>query len=248
MADIAYRRLADEFRAAVSDGRYPPGSQLPSERELMEQHHVSRGTVRQTFSQLQHEGIISSRRGSRRTVINTPRVQNFGHLMSFSLWGRSIGEQPSGRLVRLARREATEEESRQLDLPAGAPVFHLLRLRFLSGVPTMIERAAYPERLGRIIAAMDTERDSITYRLAEEGFVFAQANHLIDAVAASAEDARLLEIRPRSPLLRTRRRSTDGDGVPLEWSDDRYRADTVAFEVANSVNSSGLSRISIIPA
>jgi GntR family transcriptional regulator len=247
MGEVAYRRLADELRTAIIDGQYPPGSQLPSEKDLMQRHGVSRGTIRQTFAQLQHEGIISSHRGSRRRVVDAPRVQSFEELMSFSLWVRLSGERPSGRLVRLVLREATDEEALQLDLETGAPVFHLLRLRLISGRPTMIERSAYPETLGRVVAAMDTERESITERLAQSGYVFAQATHVIDAIPASTEDARLLEIRPRSPLLRTRRRTTDAEGVPLEWSDDRYRADRVAFSVANSLRSSALTRVNIEP-
>ena len=46
---------------------------------------------------------------------------------------------------------------------------------------------------------MDLETDSITERLEEKGIVFADAEHVIDAVAASAEDARLLGVRPRAP-------------------------------------------------
>jgi GntR family transcriptional regulator len=241
--DFAYRRVADEMRSAIGPGRpYPPGARLPSESELMKHHGVSRGTIRQTYAQLQHEGIISSRRGSRRIVVDAPRLQQFERLLSFSLWGRSIGEQPSARMIRLVRRQISVDEGRELDLPPDAIVVHILRLRFLSGRPTMIERATYPEDLGRIIADMRSDTKSITETLTEHGYLFARASHTIDALSASTEDSNLLEVRRGSPLLRARRLTTDPNGRALELSDDRYRADSVVFSIANSADANNLSR------
>ena len=85
-------------------------------------------------------------------------------------------------------------------------------------------------------------QESITERLEELGVVFADAEHVIDAVPASAEDARLLGVRPRVPMLRERRLTTDLAGMPVEWSDDRYLGGAVAFSVRNSVAVNALSR------
>jgi GntR family transcriptional regulator len=106
----------------------------------------------------------------------------------------------------------------------------------------MIERGAYPDRVGVLVAGMDMARDSITERLEELGIVFADAEHVMDAVAASAQDARLLGVSPRVPMLRERRLTTDLAGVPVEWSDDRYLGSAVAFSVHNSVAVNALSR------
>jgi GntR family transcriptional regulator len=241
----AYLRVADDLRAAIADGTYQPGAQLPSESELMRRYGIARGTVRQTYAQLQAEGLVTTRQGSRRTVAEGAPPQSLERMVSFSEWVRSLGETPSGRVVHLIRREATDEESGRLALPPGAAVFHLLRLRLVSGAPTMIERTLYPEALGRLLVDMDLEHDSITERMGELGHVFAHASHIVDAVAATAEDGRLLGIRPRSPLLRTRRLSTDPGGTPLEWSEDRYRGDAVALQMTNSVSGAGLSRIAV---
>ena len=106
----------------------------------------------------------------------------------------------------------------------------------------MVERGAYPERVGALVAQMELETDSITEQLEDKGIVFADAEHVIDAVAASAEDARLLGVRPRAPMLRERRHTTDLSGTPVEWSDDRYLGSAVAFSVHNSVAVNALSR------
>ena len=72
--------------------------------------------------------------------------------------------------------------------------------------------------------------------------MFADAEHVIDAVPALAEDARLLGVSPRVAMLRERRLTTDLAGVPVEWSDDRYLGSAVAFSVHNSTAVNALSR------
>jgi GntR family transcriptional regulator len=153
-----------------------------------------------------------------------------------------MGEVPGGTVIAMRRRPATALEAERLAIGPDTPIYHLTRVRLLSGRPVMIERGAYPERVGALVAGMDLETESITERLEELGVVFADAEHVIDAVPASAEDGRLLGIRPRIPMLRERRRTTDPAGAPVEWSDDRYLGSAVAFSVHNSIAVNALSR------
>src|SRR5512145_179118 len=58
------RWLYGSLRAAVLDGRLPPGSRLPATRDLAREYHLSRGTVVTAFDQLQAEGYLEARIGS----------------------------------------------------------------------------------------------------------------------------------------------------------------------------------------
>src|SRR5438270_122814 len=228
-----YRKVAEDIKAAIEAGGYAAGTRLPSEHELAERYSVSRGTVRQAFAALRADGIIASRRGARRVVLGGQRVQSFGELLSFSRWARAMGKTSGWKVVSLVRRPGTATEADRLGIPAGDLVYHLTRVRLLSGRPVMIERAAYPDQVGRLLGDMDLVHGSVTERLEEHGIVFADAEHVIDAIPASAEDARLLEVSSRLPLLRERRLTTDPAGVPVEWSDDRYLGSAIAFGVHN---------------
>jgi GntR family transcriptional regulator len=237
-----YRKVADDMKEAIAAGGYAAGTRLPSESELAERYSVSRGTVRQAFAALRADGVIASRRGARRVVIGAARVQSFGELLSFSRWARAMGEEPGGKVVSLIRRPATAIEAERLAIAPEALIYHLTRVRLLSGRPVMIERGTFPDRVGMLLADMDLEHGSVTERLEEHGIVFADAEHVIDAIPASAEDARLFGVSPRVPLMRERRHTTDLAGLPLEWSDDRYLGSAVAFSVHNSVAVNALSR------
>ena len=242
-----YQDLAVKLRRAVTDGTFPPGSQLPSESALCQTYGVARSTVRRALSILAEDGVLASHQGARRTVLAQPRLQSFGELRSFSRWARSIGEVPSGRVEVFEQRAATEVQARALALEPGTPLVYVVRVRLLSDVPVMIERTAYAERAGMLLSFVDLERESISERLEEHGIVFAHAEHTIDAVNATPEDARLLALAPGTALLRERRRTTDPQGRALEWSEDRYVGDGVAFTVRNSLALSPLVRDRAVP-
>ena len=241
-AHALYQKVAEDIKAAIASGEYPAAAKLPSENELAQRYGVSRGTIRQAFAALRADGVIASRRGARRVVFGGPRVQSFGELLSFSRWARAAGEVPGGEVISLDRRPATALEVGRLAIGDGAAVYALVRVRLLSGRPVMVERAVYPDKVGVLVAGLDLTRDSITERLEELGVVFTDAEHVIDAVAASAEDARWLRVRPGVPLLRERRFTTDRSGQPVEWSDDRYLSTETAFSVRNSITVNALSR------
>ena len=67
----AYRWLYETLRAAILEGRLPPGARLPSSRELSVQHGLSRGTVVFAFEQLKSEGYTEGSIGSGTYVSRT---------------------------------------------------------------------------------------------------------------------------------------------------------------------------------
>lgn len=55
---ILYRQIYHALKADISSGHYPPGSQLPTENELVRRFGVSRVTVRNALALLQREGLL----------------------------------------------------------------------------------------------------------------------------------------------------------------------------------------------
>lgn len=58
-----YEQIADRYRTAILDGTYPPGSLLPSGREIMAEWDVSRATHRQAMDTLVNEGLVEGLQG-----------------------------------------------------------------------------------------------------------------------------------------------------------------------------------------
>ena len=53
-----HAQLQRQLRDLIVSGRWAPGSRLPSENQLQRDLNISRSTVRQAFSDAQHEGLI----------------------------------------------------------------------------------------------------------------------------------------------------------------------------------------------
>src|SRR5262245_5157218 len=217
-----HRRVADALRADVRSGRPAPGESLPPESELAARFGVSRGTVRQALGALRAEGLIAGGRGAPPVVRQPQLAQPFAELLSFSAWVASMGMTPSGRVVECRRRRASPALADRLEVASGAETLRLVRVRLADGEPLMIERTDSAPAAPSLVGAVDLEHASIYATLAVRSVLFASAHQTIDAVAASASDAELLEVRRGAPLLRLRRRSRSTQGTVLEWSEDRY--------------------------
>lgn len=59
-----YRQIAEQLRALIVGGEYPPGTRLPPERDLAQQLGVSRPSVREALIALEVEGHVDIRIGS----------------------------------------------------------------------------------------------------------------------------------------------------------------------------------------
>jgi GntR family transcriptional regulator, transcriptional repressor for pyruvate dehydrogenase complex len=63
-------RLTDALIDAVVDGRFPPGTPLPPERELARVFEVNRATLRQAIGRLEQLGLLRRRQGSGTVVLD----------------------------------------------------------------------------------------------------------------------------------------------------------------------------------
>ena len=225
--------IAQALREEILSDQLLAGSSLPSEAQLSTRFGVSRGTVRQALASLRAEGLIVGGRGRAPIVRRPGLAQSFDQLVSFSLWAEQLGRSPSARTLELARRPADAQAAEQLGIEPETPVFQYKRLRLLDGEPVMVERTTMIESIGRLLLDCDLEHGSVYGQLGERGVDFSEAHQTIAAIGASADDATLLGIARRAPILEVRRRAFDQDGRPLETAIDRYRGDSFEITIHN---------------
>jgi GntR family transcriptional regulator len=58
-----YQQLVAQVRRLVAGGQLPPGAELPSVREMAQEHTVHPMTISKAYSLLESEGILERRRG-----------------------------------------------------------------------------------------------------------------------------------------------------------------------------------------
>ncbi|WP_052850537.1 GntR family transcriptional regulator [Streptomyces avicenniae] len=234
MRDPLHRSVAAELRRRIRSGAVQVGQALPSEADLCREFAASRGPVRQALATLRDEGLIGGGQGRRSVVLDSVPSQPFESFLSFTRRAELTGHAPGQRLQEIALRRCDPAMAAALQIDEGDLVVQLLRLRLLDGRPAMLERMTYTEPVGRPLLDSDLDAGSIYALLTERGVDLDSARHTFDAVAADATDAALLEVPEGAPLLRERRVTTDSHGLPLEWSDDRYRPDVATVTVTNT--------------
>lgn len=74
------KSVKEDLINKILDKQYPPGSEFPSEKMLMEQYNLTRGYIRQILHELQLEGYLTCSQG-KRTKVCSP--ENYSpHLIS----------------------------------------------------------------------------------------------------------------------------------------------------------------------
>ena len=63
-----YRQLSEQIRRMAASGQLPPGTELPSIRDLALQHAINPMTVSKVYSLLEAEGVLERNRGKPMTV------------------------------------------------------------------------------------------------------------------------------------------------------------------------------------
>src|SRR3990170_4121224 len=114
-----HRQLGAALAGDIRKGRFRPGQQIPSEREICEAYGVSRTTVRQTLNDLVAAGLLM-RVPARGTFVVSRRIdQDLTRVVRFSEAVSAAGYTPSSRLVDIHRLAAPAAISHALGLPAG---------------------------------------------------------------------------------------------------------------------------------
>jgi GntR family transcriptional regulator len=230
-----FAEVAQQLERDITSGVFPLGVALPSETQLAAHYGVARGTLRRALDEIASGSRLLSHRGRAWFPHRPAASQSFEVLRSFGQWALAAGLSPSGVTVRSARGRATALESRELGIRRGDAVLRITRVQSLDDRPVMIKRTTFPDQVADIVSALPVDARSIMEVVQDEhGIVLGHAEHRVDAIAADIHDSRLLGVRRGSPLLRARRTVRTRDGMPFEYSDDRYDSASVTFSFVNT--------------
>jgi len=225
-----YYQLKELIRDKIRSGEWAEGMRLPSERELCEQYGVSRMTVRQSITDLVHEGLLYREQG-RGTFVRRARInQQLDRLTSFTEDMLNRGQTPNARVLSAGMCEADSMVAERLQLPPGQEVFRLYRLRTSDGEPLALELThIYFPGCERLLEE-DLEHNSLYVLLETKyGIALVEALQEVEAGLAGKEEANLLRISPGSPVLLTRRTTYTDHGHPVEYAVSTYRGDRYTF-------------------
>ncbi len=225
-----YQQIKGLILQSLQGGEWKPGEAIPSEMDLAARFRVSQGTVRKAIDELSADNLLVRRQG-KGTFVATHAEQHvqYRFLRLVPDAGERDAQGPAERTILDCRRtRATAEVARILGLRTGDPVVQVRRVLSFAGSPTILEDLWLP---GVAFKGLTTEQMAAyqgpTYAMfeLEFGVRMVRAEEKLRAVAADAQQARLLAVPEGWPLLSVERVAFTYNDVPMELRRGLYRTD-----------------------
>jgi GntR family transcriptional regulator len=224
-----YHQLAEQLRAAITDGRLEPGDSFENEVAMADRLGLSRPTVRRAIQELVGQGLLLRRRGLGTTVAGR-QIHRRAELTSLFDDLRREGAGDPHTEVLVHEFVTDDVAAAALGLPADTPLLRLVRLRRDGERPLAILQNWLPPAYSDITTE-ELERDGLYALLRARGGKPVVAHQRIGARQPSASERKHLNLTPSQPVLTMTRSAFDAVGNPVEYGDHCYRAQDYSIEV-----------------
>jgi GntR family transcriptional regulator len=228
-----YRQLADLIRAAIEQGEYPPGSELPAEDQLASLHGVSRATVNRAVLILRGEGAVRVVRGRGTVVRELPVLRRDGIArqradLREADAARGAFQAELARLGLSARSEVDVAEqvppaeiASLLGIGPGALAVTRQRRMYGNGVPVQLALSYLPHEIAAGTRLMDADSGpgGIYSRLAELGHAATGFSESVRIRLPDSAEAAFLVLDAEQRVFAIRRIASTAAGRVVEVND-----------------------------
>lgn len=220
-----HNRILGDIERRILSGEWPPGHRLPFEVDLAEQYGCSRMTANKVLTQLARAGMIERRKKSGSFVSQPVAQAAVLQIHDIEAEVRSLRQHYGYRLLSSLKRQATNEDRARIDVPQGSEVLELNCLHEADGKPFCLE-----QRLISLACVPEAALEDFSHTAAGPWLVsrvpWNAAEHRIEAISASAELAKKLQLPKQAACLVIHRRTWGAEGpvtaVRLTYPGDRH--------------------------
>ena len=182
-------------------------------------------TLRQALDSLERRGLVARRVGREGgTFVAEPKLELTG-LSALSDQLRALGLAAGARVLSAQERPATAAEAATLGREGS--VYEISRVRLADGEPLALERNVFPA--DAFPGLLDLPLEGSLYGLMRGRYedVPVRAVERLEPVPARADEARVLAVAARAPLMLVERIAYGASGRVLELSRDLFRGDRI---------------------
>lgn len=210
-----YQQVKEYIARQIQSGAWQPGDRVPSEQELVTRFSVSRMTVNRALRELSEQGRVVRVAGVGTFVAEHKPQSTLLSVVNLQDEIRMRGHDYACDVILVERVSASIEVAAALELRTGESVYHSVCVHREDGVPVQLEDRYVNPRVAPDFITQDF-RDTQPGEYLLRNVPYDQVEHVVDAIAATPEQAALLEMPPTQPcLLLTRRTWTNG--VPVTF-------------------------------
>ncbi|TGB02806.1 GntR family transcriptional regulator [Halobacillus salinus] len=234
MGSPLYRRIAQQIKDEIEEGRWKEGESIPTELHLSKQFDASRVTVRQAIKLLVEEGLLEKIQGSGTYVKEQKIEHNIFELISFTEEMRSLNKEPINKVMDFQLIEPEDQVKRMLKLKDGDQVFYVRRQRLVDEVPYVLEDTYLPVDLFPNLSYKIMTGSKYDYIEKEVGKKIKDSFQEVIPVLPEEDIARALMVDTETPILKIRSYSIFEDGTVFEYSENHFKSDEYKFTLRAS--------------
>lgn len=216
-----YLQVRDALLERIKDGRWKPGTNLPSEIDLYRQLGVSLGTLRKALGVLENEQLIIREPGRGTFVRDHQADEALSRFNPLRLPdGAPLRGNVKSRKVKLV--SPTVGERAALRLGAGDQVVRIQRVRVHEDRPYGYEQSCLPDRRFPGLADQEELPDELEGLAQARGVLVARAEAKLRITPATPAAAAALLLPERTAVLTIERVAYDTDDQPIETMTGYY--------------------------
>lgn len=223
--------IVEMLEAYIEENQLKEHDKLPSERFLCEKWEINRTTLRSALLRLVRERQIYAVSGKGYFVAEKKLVRNLQDLRPLYDIAKEQGKDLKTMVLECRSVEADENIAKWLTMTPGQEVVEVIRLRYLNGVPSLLEYSYINHSFVKGLETYDFHTNSL--------YDILQKNYQIQPVAGSQKvsisyatenESMLLQIEEGTPIFFLRGVTyQEGHDVPFEYFKSIIRSDNVKF-------------------
>jgi GntR family transcriptional regulator len=233
-----HHQLFKEIKDEIISGKLNQGDFLGTEQSLMEKYKVSCTTLRRALQHLAQSGYVY-RKASKGTFVRRVNINNSSPpLFSFIEEMESRGLKPKTQLLAMETIKPSNLIAKKLELSKPSTVYYIRKLLEISAKPVAVWDSYWQFDIGKRLSEYDLNHNLFDTVENKMGIPLGEAEANFEAALATPDEAKLLGIDKKSPLLIMDRTIYSVSGRPILFSRTAYRADSYKFH-SRMVRSNG---------
>jgi len=190
------------LRDDILRGRLAPEAQLPAEKALAEQHHVSRITVRKALERLEADNLVRRVHGSGTFIEPQARPARLvGRLEGFMEQSDWLTRNTDVELLLIETIEPPPAVAEAMRLDAGERVQRSIRLRRYRRKPCLLLETFVPDWLAALYSTADLESGSLQVAVRRAGIELGAVDYTVSAAPADPRLAEALGVPVATALI-----------------------------------------------
>ena len=229
-----YAQLMEDLEAKICDGTFAPGERLLSENEMAKRYGVSIITVRKAALALEEKGLVEKRQGKGTFVARRKYTRDMKNLQSFTELCARYGVKAGGKMLENRIVTPDDKTARLLGIDKGGQAVFISRLRFADEEPVVIENNYFPLSYSFLLEQQFDDSSLFDYLKKQKNITVDGSEKWFEICRARPEEAELLHVKRRDPLLRIRSVTYSAGGSPLYVGTQLANGECFSFYVYES--------------